>query len=95
MSVLLNEYATNRNSSVFIYVSDCANYQYIKNLHCICNNSFDMYMYDKYYIQENPNIIDCAKNWNTLLTKQELHIKLKKSVLKKGLKATKDLQLLT
>ena len=54
-----------------------------------------MYMYDKYYIQENRNIIDSAKNWNTLLTKQELHIKLKKSVLKKGLKATKELQLLT
>ena len=53
-----------------------------------------MYTHDINSIQENTNIIDSAKNWNTLLIKQALHIKLKKPDLNSGLKASKELQLL-
>ena len=42
---------------------------------------------------ENINIIDSVTNWNTSLIKEVLHIKLKKSVLNSGLKASKELQL--
>ena len=41
---------------------------------------------------ENINI-DSVTNWNTSLIKEVLHIKLKKSVLNSGLKASKELQL--
>ena len=44
-------------------------------------------------IPENINIIDSVTNWNTSLIKEVLHIKLKKSVLNSGLKASKELQL--
>ena len=52
-----------------------------------------MYAYDKKSIQENPNITDSAENWNTLLKKEILHIKLKKPVLNNGSKTTKERQL--
>ena len=65
----------------------------LKILYCIGNKSFDPYTYDINSIQENTNIIDLAKNWNTLLIKESLQIKLKKAVLNNGLKASKDLQL--
>ena len=65
----------------------------LKILYCIGNKSFDPYTYDINSIQENTNIIDLAKNWNTLLIKESLQIKLKKPVLNNGLKAPKDLQL--
>ena len=35
---------------------------YIKNLYCINNNSFDAYMHDENFIQENTNITDSAMN---------------------------------
>ena len=44
-------------------------------------------------IAENTNIMDSVTNWNTSLIKELLHIKLKKSVLNSGLKASKELQL--
>ena len=50
-------------------------------------------MYDINSIQENTNITDSAKNWNTLLIKEALHIKLKKPILNSALKASKELQL--
>ena len=93
LCVQLEEHTANNGSSVFNHISDCANYQYIKNLFCIGNKSFDTYTYDINSIQENTNIIDSAKNWNTLLMKEALHIKLKKPVLNSGLKASKELQL--
>ena len=65
----------------------------IKILYCIGNKSFDAYTYDINSIQENTNIIDLAKNWNTLLIKEALYIKLKKPVLNNNLKASKELQL--
>ena len=52
-----------------------------------------MYTYNISSIQENTNIIDSAVNWNTLLMKEALHLKLRKPVLNGGLKATKELQL--
>ena len=72
LCVWLEEHATDNGSSVFNHISDCANYQYIKNLHCIENKSFDSYTYDINYIQENTSIIDSARNWNTLLIKEAL-----------------------
>ena len=89
----LEEHATDNSSSVFNHMPDCANYQYIKILYCIGNKSFDAYTYDIDSIQENTNIIDSAKNLNTLLTKEALHIKLKKPVVNSGLKTLKELQL--
>ena len=56
LCVRLEEHATDNGSSVFNHISDCANYQYIKNLHCIGNKSFDAYTYDINSIQENTNI---------------------------------------
>ena len=60
---------------------------------CIVNASFDAYTYNINSIQENTNIIDSATNWNTLLIKKALHIRLKKPVLNSGLKASNELQL--
>ena len=82
----LEEHATDNGSSVFNPISNCVNYQYIKNLCCIENKSFGAYTYNINSIQENKNI-DSATNWNTLLIKDALHIKLN------GLKALKELQL--
>ena len=93
LCIQLEEHATNNSSSVFNHISDCVNYQYIKNLHCTGNKSFDAYTYDINSIQENTNIINSAKNWNTLLIKEALHIKLKTPILNGGLKASKELQL--
>ena len=81
----LKEHATKNGSSVFNHTSDSAKYQYIKNLYCIENKSFDAYTYDNSNIQENTNIIDSAQNWTPLLKKEELHIKLKKLILNSGL----------
>ena len=67
--------------------------KYIKNLHCIGNKLFDAYAYDINSIQENTNIIDSGKNWNILLLKEALYIKLKKPILNSGSKASKELQL--
>ena len=47
--------------------------------------SFGAYTYDISSFQENTNIIDSATNWNTLLIKEALHIKLKKPILKSNL----------
>ena len=80
----LKEHATKNGSSVFNHTSDSAKYQYIKNLYCIENKSFDAYTYDNSNIQENTNIIDSAQNWTPLLKKEELHIKLKKLILNSG-----------
>ena len=77
----LKGHATEKGSSVFNHTSDSAKYQYIKNLHCVENKSFDAHTYDNNYIQENTNIIDSASNWTPLLKKEELHIKLKKPIL--------------
>ena len=52
LCVQLEEHNTNKGSSVFNNISDCANYQCIKNLYCIDSNSFDAYMDDKNYIPE-------------------------------------------
>ena len=93
LCVRLEEHATDNSSSVFNHISDCANYQYMTTLYGIGNKSFDAYKYDINSIQENTNIIDSAKNWNTFLIKERLHIKLKKPVLNSGLKASKVLQL--
>ena len=93
MHVQLEEHATNNGSSVVNHISDCANYQYIKNAYGIVNKSFDVNKYDVNSIQENTNIIDSAKNWDTLMIKEALHIKLKKRVFNSGLKASKKLQL--
>ena len=76
MCVQLEEHTTDNGSSVFNHISDCANYQYAKNLYCIGSK------YDINSIQEKPNIIGSAKNWNTLLI-----------ILNSGLKAAKQLQL--
>ena len=95
LCVRLEEHATNKGCSIFNHISDCTNYQYIKSLYCIGNKSFDVYTHDINSIQENTNIVDSAKNWNTLLIKQVLHIKLKKPDLNSGLKASKELQLLS
>ena len=65
----------------------------LKILYCVGNKSFDPYAYDINSIQKNTNIIDLAKNWNTLLIKGSLQIKLKKPVLKNSLKTPKDIQL--
>ena len=93
LCVRLEEHGTDNGSPVFNHISDCANYQYIKNLHCIGNKSFDAYTYDIHSIQEITNIIDSAKNWNTSLIKKALHIKLKEPILNSGLKTSKELQL--
>ena len=45
-------------------------------------------------VQMNPRIIDCHKNWNILLFKEAIKIKVKKPILNTGLKASKELQLL-
>ena len=82
LCVRLEEHATNDGSSVFNHICDCANYQYIKNLYCIENKSFDAYTYNINSIQESTNIIDLSTNWNTLLKKEALHLKLEKPVLK-------------
>ena len=84
--------STDNSSSIFKNIFDSVNYQYIKNLYCIGNKSFGAYTYDINSIQENTNIYDSAKNSNTLLIKEALHIKLKKSILN-CLKASKELQL--
>ena len=47
--------------------------------------SFGAYTYDISSFQENTNIIDSATNWNTLLIKEALHIKLKKPILNSSL----------
>ena len=57
------------------------------------NKSFDAYTFNINSIQENTNINDSVTNWNTLLIKETLHIKLKKPVLNSGLKTWKELQL--
>ena len=44
--------------------------------------------------QMNPRIIDRHKNWNILLFKEAIKIKVKKPILNTGLKASKELQLL-
>ena len=93
LCVRLEEYAADNSSSVFHHISDYVNYQYIKNLYYIGNKSFDAYTYDTNSTQENTNIIDSAKNWNTLFTKEALHSDLKKPILNSGLKASKELQL--
>ena len=49
------------------------------------NKSFDSYTYDLNSIQENTNIIDSAKNWNTSLIKETFHIKLKEPILNSGI----------
>ena len=72
-------------------MSDCVSQQYIKNLYCIENKSFDAYTYNINSIQENTNIIDSASNWNTLLIKEAFHVQQKKPVLNSGLKASKDI----
>ena len=41
----------------------------------------------------NSKIIDSSNNWNLLLYKEALHIKIRKSILNNGLKASRDLQL--
>ena len=61
----------------------------------IGNKSFDAYTYDINSIQKNTNIIDSAKNWNILLIKEVLNIKMKIPILKSGLKASKELRLLS
>ena len=48
---------------IFNHISDCANYQYIKNLHCVENRSFDTYTI---LILSKKTQIP-ATNWNTLL----------------------------
>ena len=93
LCVRIEEHASDNSSSVFNHISDCANCQYMKTLHGIGNKSFDAYKYDINSIQENTNITDSAKNWNTFLIKETLHIKLKKPVLNSVLKASKVLQL--
>ena len=47
----LEEHASNNGSSVFNRTSDCANYQYIKNLYRIENKSFDANTYNINSIQ--------------------------------------------
>ena len=64
--VRLEEHATDNGSSVFNQISDCVNYQYIKNVYGIGNESFDVYTHE----YENINIVDSAKNWNTLINKE-------------------------
>ena len=41
LCVRLEEHTTNNGSSVSNHISDCGNYQYIKNLYCIGNKSVD------------------------------------------------------
>ena len=88
LCVQLEEHAIDNSSSVFNQISDCANYQYIKNLYCIENKSLDACTYNINSIQENTNIIDSAMNWNSLLVEVALQIKLKKPVLNSDLKAS-------
>ena len=93
LCVYLQERATGNSSSVFNQISDCANYQFTKSLYCIKNKSFDACTYNINSIQENTNIIEKATNWNPLLVKETLQIKLKKPVLNSDLKASAQLQL--
>ena len=88
LRVRLEGHANDNGSSVFNHI-----YRYIKNVYGIVNKSFDAHTYDINSIQEKTNIINSAKNWNTLLIKEALHIKLKKPVFNSGLKASKELQL--
>ena len=88
--VRLEKHATYNDSLVFNYIYDGANHQYIKNLYCIGNKSFHAYTYDINSIPEDTNIIGSTTNWNTLLIKETLHIKLQKPVLSSGLKASKS-----
>ena len=44
-------------------------------------------------LSKKTHIIDSTKNWDTLMIKEALHIKLKKRVFNSGLKASKKLQL--
>ena len=64
--VRLEEHATDNGSSVYNQISDCVNYQYIKNVYGIGNESFDVYTHE----YENINIVDLVKNWNTLIKKK-------------------------
>ena len=44
-------------------------------------------------VLSNTKVIDSSKNWNLLLYKEALHIKIRKSILNNGLKASRELQL--
>ena len=90
---------SDKDSAVRSYVSECNGIKHIKNL-MLFNTSLDGDVTTLDHrdininiVNNNVRIIDSHRNWNLLLYKGEIEIEQLKQLLKKGLKASKELYL--
>ena len=91
-------------SFINIHLNQCKGVQHMLNIARLTPSPFSDNLVDdvhdpstsrRIYLQMNRRTIDRYKNWNIFLFKEVIKIKEKKPILNTGLKAFKELQLLS
>ena len=84
---------SNKQSAIYEHLSTFPHYSHIVDLFSVNNHDVNCNKSDINQIRSNITVLDKADNWNELLFKEALVIKLHKPLLNTGLKASKELQL--
>ena len=84
---------SNEQSGIYEHLSTCPHYNHIREMFNVNNHDVNCSKFEINQIRSNTVVLDKADNWNELLFKEALLIKLHKPLLSTGLKASKELQL--
>ena len=84
---------SNEQSAIYEHLSTCHHYRHIVDLFNVNNHDVKCNKFDTNQIRSNTIVLDKAGNWNELVFKETLLIKLLKPSLNTGLKPSKELQL--